>query len=659
MSAAGIANQRVVLVSHHPRETSKSPCVSVYHLFVSPHAPFSLAGFLHTTGDQSAFDAELERLKDQDVVFLFNGMTSLAHENALRVLRYAVLEQKEVIVYWHETAWNMRFFFNRYKQFMDEAVALLSSERVTHWSPTQQLQQLLLYIFGCPRSRIEIVFEVLPIQDVPLRDRSSLPASELSLVAAGIPDQRKGCDLFIKLSKQFATLRDRTCRYLWYAARESRTSYAEEADHGRVEWQGCRTDFQQCLLQADAFLMMSRDDPSPIVCLEAMACDIPVFCFDTIGYAEILPPEFVCRDTADMEAKITAYFDRMADYPAGFFRRIAERYTPVRFTEKLEGQDGEDRVHFPVGDHVDLARVASRALIGLAKARENNRLAEEKFKLRMNGIAQQIRTIRQTATEAARRASLERVERLESENAERETEVEGLKNERRFLLEAHRQSRMELKSLLRRQLPTAAGRAIVVGNSPNVLHQHMGDMIDAFDVVIRLNNFRIAEFESHVGRRVDKAFVSVACRPNPELAKLSPESIYFYPADKHADRAAARARVQRPDGTQIDLDAVQHLSPSLYFYGLKILIGLEERQWPSTGLVALQWAVDHLSRSHTIYYHGFSFYEESDAMLQHYFGEETKRDSHHDFFKERVYAMRLEAEGKIQPLSDLATARAA
>lgn len=45
-------------------------------------------------------------------------------------------------------------------------------------------------------------------------------------------------------------------------------------------------------------------------------------------------------------------------------------------------------------------------------------------------------------------------------------------------------------------------RVVLVGNGPSVLASQMGSVIDAFDVVIRFNNFKLPGFEAHVGSKV-------------------------------------------------------------------------------------------------------------------------------------------------------------
>lgn len=46
-------------------------------------------------------------------------------------------------------------------------------------------------------------------------------------------------------------------------------------------------------------------------------------------------------------------------------------------------------------------------------------------------------------------------------------------------------------------------RLIIIGNGCDVLSTKRGYLIDEFDIVVRVGNFKIDGFESHVGRRTD------------------------------------------------------------------------------------------------------------------------------------------------------------
>ncbi|VEN73026.1 hypothetical protein EPICR_100072 [Candidatus Desulfarcum epimagneticum] len=61
---------------------------------------------------------------------------------------------------------------------------------------------------------------------------------------------------------------------------------------GHISFEGVKDDPRKYFSAGDLFLMTSREDPFPLVCLEAAQCGLPVICFDGAGGA----PEFVEND---------------------------------------------------------------------------------------------------------------------------------------------------------------------------------------------------------------------------------------------------------------------------------------------------------------------------------------------------------------------------
>jgi hypothetical protein len=49
---------------------------------------------------------------------------------------------------------------------------------------------------------------------------------------------------------------------------------------------------------------------------------------------------------------------------------------------------------------------------------------------------------------------------------------------------------------------------IIVGNSPTILREKKGDLIDKFNTIIRFNDFKIKDFTPHVGNKTTINFIS-------------------------------------------------------------------------------------------------------------------------------------------------------
>lgn len=118
------------------------------------------------------------------------------------------------------------------------------------------------------------------------------------VLGAGSVNYRKGVDLFIETCRQIEQKRPNRIRYAWMGGSTSALdnlylSYLIE----QVRLAGLTDsflfiengNFRSALQQADVFLVSSRADPLPNVALDALALEIPTFCFrGTTGLVELL-----------------------------------------------------------------------------------------------------------------------------------------------------------------------------------------------------------------------------------------------------------------------------------------------------------------------------------------------------------------------------------
>jgi len=149
---------------------------------------------------------------------------------------------------------------------------------------------------GVPTERVTVVREAIELPDVtvpPTLDRPMLGIAPDTFVVsmAGSPVWRKGPDLFVHVAWHLCRLRpERTVRFRWIGAAGSadepdlRTPLADVARLGLesvVEFVPATELVFDHLRASDVFLLTSREDASPLVCLEAAAVGLPVVCFDT------------------------------------------------------------------------------------------------------------------------------------------------------------------------------------------------------------------------------------------------------------------------------------------------------------------------------------------------------------------------------------------
>ena len=161
-----------------------------------------------------------------------------------------------------------------------------------------------------PAKRIEIVHEFIPgaeLNAVELgkageRVRAELGIAQQAFVAgaAGTVDWRKGYDLFVPLALSvLRTGRDTDMHFVWVGSAWDRHIPVEIAYdlqklglEKRVHFVGHRDNYLEYLSMFDALCLTSREDPFPLVVLEAAALGKPIICFAEGGGA----PEFVEDD---------------------------------------------------------------------------------------------------------------------------------------------------------------------------------------------------------------------------------------------------------------------------------------------------------------------------------------------------------------------------
>jgi len=111
---------------------------------------------------------------------------------------------------------------------------------------------------------------------------------------------RKGFDLFLQVAHIIINKKEiKNIRFVWIGGDENSYSYKEfKREIGLLNLEpyititGETTDPFAYYNSLDLFLMTSREDPFPLVNIEAAQCGLPIICFDKSGGS----PEFVTED---------------------------------------------------------------------------------------------------------------------------------------------------------------------------------------------------------------------------------------------------------------------------------------------------------------------------------------------------------------------------
>lgn len=129
------------------------------------------------------------------------------------------------------------------------------------------------------------------------REKLGLDVEKFLVVGCGLGMPfRKGADLFIKLGEVLRQQGQTDFHLYWiggFEDSESDPAYGHWADHraklsknnldGFVTFLGYKENFKDYFLAADLFVLPSREDPLPLVAIEAAKCGLPIICFAEAG----------------------------------------------------------------------------------------------------------------------------------------------------------------------------------------------------------------------------------------------------------------------------------------------------------------------------------------------------------------------------------------
>ncbi len=168
-----------------------------------------------------------------------------------------------------------------------------------------------LVAYGVAPPQIEVIHEFV---DVPAVTPEDLAAARVSVRArlglspatplvggSGTTDSRKAPDLFVQVAEAFmARWPEQDAHFLWVGGAPPGSpghnalmrEVTERGLSGRVHFIGAVNTPLEYFKALDVFALVSREDPFPLVCLEAAAYGVPTVCFSGAGGM----PEFVEPD---------------------------------------------------------------------------------------------------------------------------------------------------------------------------------------------------------------------------------------------------------------------------------------------------------------------------------------------------------------------------
>src|SRR5262245_39053126 len=166
----------------------------------------------------------------------------------------------------------------------------LMKESTSHFiAVSESVRKNMIENYSIPEEKIDLIYEFIPVQIVSseqktkvrreVRQELGIPSEDYIVGACGTIDWRKGADLFIQLASLISQRRfDRPVWFVWLggAGVMEGVKYHQLCYDIRllslenlVKFPGARSDALKYISAFDVFVMTSREDPFPLVCLEA------------------------------------------------------------------------------------------------------------------------------------------------------------------------------------------------------------------------------------------------------------------------------------------------------------------------------------------------------------------------------------------------------
>jgi glycosyltransferase involved in cell wall biosynthesis len=200
-----------------------------------------------------------------------------------------------LVVHVHELEWYL-------KSIDDERRRAFLEDPNLYVACAHAVKRNLVENHGLEDSRIEVLHESVDVEEIrskataltPDEVRRELGLSEAALLVGSVGrlDKRKGWDLFLEVAQRTLELRrhrDTPLHFLWVGAGPDADAFdaaiAERDLSNHVTYLGLRDNPYPYFNAMDVFVLSSRDDPFPLVVLEAAACSTPIVAFEPSGGA--------------------------------------------------------------------------------------------------------------------------------------------------------------------------------------------------------------------------------------------------------------------------------------------------------------------------------------------------------------------------------------
>ena len=242
-----------------------------------------------------------------------------------------------VLSYIHEMKMAARFFTT------PENIASVKRHSNFYITPSQAVKNFLVKVENIPAESVDVLPSYIPAASSSKSELGRRGADDFFYVgSAGTIDWRKSPDLFVQVARAvFSKEPDAKIKFLWKGAPKGgveldRILYDIDLAgiSNKIEIAAASDNIGEWYQNLDIFLLTSREDPYPLVVLEAAAAGVPAICFESAGGA----PEFVKEA---MAGRVIPFLDinAMAEAVLYYYNNRAEaRREGMIAKEKLKSR---------------------------------------------------------------------------------------------------------------------------------------------------------------------------------------------------------------------------------------------------------------------------------------------------------------------------------
>lgn len=208
-----------------------------------------------------------------------------------------------------------------------EHLALIEKRRPSYIAVSRAVQKNLVEKYGISPDRIEVIHGCVPgarehaIEPGQARkiifEKLGVSGQAKLVCACGSIEFRKGTDLFLQVASQvMQKSHDMPVHFVWVGGKPDkvaamRSQVANSLLRDMVHFVGPTSNTGIYFGAADVFVLTSREDPFPLVVMEAASHGKPTVCFEQAGGA----PEFVEADAGFVvpDLDVAAMADRIVE----------------------------------------------------------------------------------------------------------------------------------------------------------------------------------------------------------------------------------------------------------------------------------------------------------------------------------------------------------